>query len=187
MCLTVIKRTGMVKPVLALALTLLACTFASAAEQPRSSREDQLKAGYIFNFAKFVEWPNLAATDILTICFLGGAGIRDALVASTGGKMIGTHPVNTRAVDANSAHGCQLLFVAADAAASSEAVNGGSILAVLSVSEQRDFVLKGGMIELFTDDNRLRFNINLDNARRAGLKISSSLLQLASRVEEAGR
>jgi hypothetical protein len=66
-------------------------------------------------------------------------------------------------------------------------MNDTSNSAVLAVGEEHDFIRKGGIIELFTENNRLRFNINLDNARRVGLKISSSLLQLATRVEEAGR
>jgi hypothetical protein len=171
---------------IAVALICLAFPPAFAADAAHSSREDQLKAGYIFNFAKFVEWPSLAATDTLTICFLGGLGIRDAFVASSDGKQVGTHPVVARVVGAKSAPGCQLLFVAADSPAPSELLNGSSG-AVLSVGEERDFTHKGGVIGLFTEDNRLRFNINLDNARRAGLKISSSLLQLASRVEETSR
>lgn len=155
-----------------------------AGEPAHSSREDQLKAGYIFNFAKFVEWPNLSATDTLTICFLGGNGIREAFVASSAGKQVGSHPVVARAVAAKAAPGCHLLFIAADATSSAEVANNST---ALLIGEERDFVRKGGTIELFTEDNRLRFNINLDNARRAGLKISSNLLQLASRVEEAGR
>jgi YfiR/HmsC-like len=170
----------------AIACVWLTWSPALAAEQSQASREDQLKAGFIFNFAKFVDWPNLAAADPLTICFIGGAGIRDAFAASVEGKRVGSHPVTARAISARSASGCQLLFVGADAPASSELINGNAV-ALLSVGEEQNFNHKGGVIELFTQDNRLRFNVNLDNARRAGLKISSGLLQLASHVEEAGR
>jgi hypothetical protein len=181
----VTKPTGMAVSVLwAVACSLLGP--ANAFEVPHSSREDQLKAGYIFNFAKFVDWPNLEATDTLTICFLGGAGIREAFAASSAGKQVGSHPVVARAVAGKSAPGCHLLFIAADSAAP-DGMNDTSNSAVLAVGEEHDFIRKGGIIELFTENNRLRFNINLDNARRVGLKISSSLLQLATRVEEAGR
>jgi hypothetical protein len=52
------------------------------------------------------------------------------------------------------------------------------------VSDAKEFLRNGGIIELFTDENRLKFNINVDNAHRAGLRISSSLLQLAAAVEQ---
>lgn len=61
------------------------------------------------------------------------------------------------------------------------------IVAVLTVSETHDFIHRGGIIELFPEGNRLRFKISVQNARRAGLKISSSLLQLASSVEGSSR
>ena len=180
----VIKPTGMAMLVLWAAACGLGNLAALAAEPVHASREDQLKAGYVFNFAKFVEWPNLGASETLTICFLGGTGIREAFVASAAGKQVGTHPFVARAVAGKAAPGCHLLFIAADAPANADVANNA---AVLLIGEERDFVRKGGIIELFTEDNRLRFNINLDNARRNGLKISSNLLQLASHVEEAGR
>jgi hypothetical protein len=98
MCTSVTKRTGIGMSVLWAILVSWAPE--SAAEQPHSNREDQLKAGYIFNFAKFVDWPNLATNDTLTICFLGGTGMREAFVDSSGGKPIGIHPVIVRAVGA---------------------------------------------------------------------------------------
>ena len=56
----------------------------------------------------------------------------------------------------------------------------------LTVSDAADFTARGGVIRLFTEKNRLRFVINLDNAHRAGLRISSNLLRLASSVELSG-
>ncbi|HEY8508099.1 MAG TPA: YfiR family protein, partial [Steroidobacteraceae bacterium] len=58
---------------------------------------------------------------------------------------------------------------------------------ILTVSDARNFASRGGVIELFEQGNRLRFVVNVENARRAGLRISSMLLQLASRVEGAER
>jgi YfiR/HmsC-like len=168
-------------------LILLMCEAAFAADAPHAMREDQLKAGYVFNFAKFVDWPNLGAAENLTVCFVGGAGVREAFTVSTQGKQVGAHPVTLRAIAGKSIAGCHLVFIAADAAPAPDLMSGAGTASVLSVGEEHDFIHKGGMIELFTEDNRLRFNINLENARRAGLKISSALLELASHVEESGK
>ena len=83
--------------------------------------------------------------------------------------------------------GCQVLYVESGAPFATERLVAAPQPAQLTVSDAHDFSLNEGVIELFTEGNRLRFSINLDNARRAGLKISSNLLQLASHVEEAHR
>src|SRR5262249_45977464 len=143
-------------------------------------REDRLKAAYLFNFAKFVEWPGLTAAQPLTICFMGGAGVYASLALDLDNKTIGGHKVQLRQLeDEAPVQGCAglhwharpgegaCLFPAAD-------------LSVLTVGDSTDFTDKGGMIALYTDSNRLRFNVNVDNVRRAGLRISSSLLELAA-------
>ena len=159
-----------------------------AAASPQPVREDHLRAGYLFNFAKFVEWPNSGATDVLTICFVGGIGIRDSFAAGGDGKQVGTRAVVTRTLSRReSTEGCAVLYVEAAAPFSQEYMNSIGVPGLLTVGDAPDFIRKGGTIELFADNNRLRFNVNLDNARRAGLRISSSLLQLASRVEVTGK
>lgn len=142
-------------------------------------REDQLKAAYLFNFVKFVEWPANDGAPI-RICFIGGQGIHASLSASSAGKRVGARSISTSALKvADSRSGCDVIYVDA-------AVNASSLVQdeALTVSEADDFTREGGVIRLFKHDNRLKFDINLDNARRAGLKISSNLLKLASRVEQ---
>jgi len=159
-----------------------------AAQSPDTLRENQLRAGYLLNFAKFVEWPALGATELLTVCFVGGTGIRDSFTTGAG-KQIGTHSFVTRTLSARaSPQGCQVLYVEAAAPFSREYTSVAAVNpALLTVGDGEDFLHAGGIVELFADSNRLRFNVNLDNARRAGLRISSSLLQLASHVEGAGQ
>ena len=79
---------------------------------------------------------------------------------------------------------CSIVYIDAAAAAAPGARAALPSFA-LTVSDAHDFAHHGGIIELFFQDNRLRFIINLDNARLAGLKMSSSLLELASKVEQA--
>jgi YfiR/HmsC-like len=151
-------------------------------------REAQLRAAYLLNFIKFVEWPSGVSTDFTTICFAGGDGVREAISTSTAGKPTGIRTFAVRAIGpGESVAGCHLLYVDAAQRGASERLAGVNSLPILTVSDARDFIHDGGVVELFTEGNHLRFNIGLGNARRAGLRISSSLLQLASHVEESGR
>src|SRR5688572_10389597 len=59
-------------------------------------REDQFKAAYLFNFVKFVEWPSSAAADSLTVCFLGGKGVHDALAIGIDAKRVGARKLIAR-------------------------------------------------------------------------------------------
>ena len=167
-------------------LASLACsTVTYATDLDDAARENHLRAGYLFNFAKFVEWPALGSTDALTVCFAGATGVRDAFAAAFVAKQIGAHKMALRTLAGrDSTAGCHILYVEVQTGGTPRppvAENSG----VLTVGDQRDFIHQGGIVELFTDNNRLRFNINLALAHRAGLKISSSLLQLASNVEES--
>ena len=166
----------------AAALVALAVTGAlAAAESIR--REDQLKAAYLVNFVKFIEWPSAAADEPLVICFVGATGIRDALASGIENKHVGSRPLSARSVETSQLPTyCSVLYV--DGAMTLGAFQLDAGAHVLSVSDAKGFARNGGIIELFTDSNRLRFAINLDNAQKAGLRISSSLLQLAATVEK---
>jgi len=150
-----------------------------------ATRENALKAGYLFNFIKFVEWPQTAPTDALTVCFLGGSGVYDELAAVLPEKRLGDRRLMARQlVPGEPFTNCQVLYVDAEQLHTVAATLGAHAPAVLTVSEAGNFLHDGGIIELFAEGNRLRFRISLENARRANLRISSSLLQLASSVEK---
>jgi hypothetical protein len=158
---------------------------AFAGDEP-GERIDQLKAGYLYNFVRFVEWPTSASPDAITICFRTGSGLREALAAASAGKRIGARQLVTRDLsDSQPGKGCDVLFVSSSlTSAQAAAALPEPSAPVLTVSDSRGFARRGGMIELYTEGNRMRFDINLTNARRAGLKISSNLLQLATVLEE---
>ena len=144
---------------------------------------DQFKAVYLFNFAKLTNFPAAASPDVLTMCFIGASGVRERIARDVSGKSIGMRRVAVRALDpAQRAVDCNVLYIDAATARAAFAMPAYA----LTVSDAHDFLHHGGVIELFAQGNRLRFNINLDAARQAGLKISSSLLDLASNVEQAG-
>jgi hypothetical protein len=147
---------------------------------------EQFKAVYLFNFAKLTVWPVPAPADVLTICFIGAPGVRGLIERDVSGKLIGARRVAVRSLGSSQgADDCGIVYIEAAAVGSSTLAASAPAYA-LTVSDARDFAHHGGMIELFFKDNRLRFIINLDNARLAGLKMSSSLLALASKVEQLG-
>jgi hypothetical protein len=140
-----------------------------------------VKAAFLYNFAKFAEWPALAPGGAIALCVVGDGRIANALVETVRGQNIGGHALEvSRPQDSATWRSCHLLFVAS---AETKRATGGLIgiktLPVLTVSDGKDFAQTGGIIELFVEGGRMRFAINVDAAEAAGLRISSRLLGLA--------
>jgi hypothetical protein len=161
---------------------LLSCLRCSA--QPNQPSEYQIKAAFLFNFAKFVQWPASALPDPaspVVIGVLGRNDFGDALEQTLHGKSIDTHPVllkvfHTVAEVTN----CQVLFISTSEKGRLDKTLGGlQGMNVLTVGEMDEFISAGGMVNFVIQDNRIRFEINNDAAEKAGLKISSKLLSLA--------
>jgi hypothetical protein len=117
---------------------------------------------------------------------MGAPGLQTALASDSGERQVGTRKVALREVKSQSAiEGCAVLFVdaAVPASEASQVSAAAKAAPVLTISDRKEFIREGGVIGVFTEDNRLRFNVNVENARRAGLRISSALLELASGVE----
>jgi hypothetical protein len=158
-------------------LVVVPAARAIAEEAP--SRLDQLMAGYVLNFTKFVEWPESLHNSEIVICVAGNPGLYEALRSGASGTSVGPHHVTARRIDSEtSAAGCHVLYIEHASELHVPAPE-----STLTVSDGGGFAHGGGTIELFTQQNRLRFIINLDTARRAGLHISSNLLQLAASIE----
>jgi YfiR/HmsC-like len=184
---------------LALAVATLAGLSPARAFAAANSVEYQVKAGFLFNFAKFVEWPDAALP--------AGASVRLAIVApeeifqliekSLVGKTVGDRPlVVERFTAAQLAGGGALpniIFVHQDAfRPPSELGFAPAQLAalaerqpVLLVGESAGFATSGGMIGFVQRGENLRFQVNLASAQRAGLKLSSRLSGLAEIVTAA--
>lgn len=159
--------------------------------------ESDVKAAFLYNFAKFVEWPPDAfpapssptsPSSPMILCIYGedraSAGLEASLGALTQGERMGNRPLVVRRLgDLASLRECHVLFIAA-----AEKGHLPDVLAALrearalTVGEGTDFLDKGGMIRLFLEQNRMRFDINLDAAEKSSLKISSKLLRLAQAV-----
>ena len=149
--------------------------------------EYAVKAAYLYNFAKFVEWPAGAFADpaaALTICIAGDNPFGDAL-GTLSGKMVESHPVTVRHIPAATGlDQCHIVFIGrAEQGRIKPLLAKLARLPVLTVSDSGDFAQGGGMIGLIEAEQRIRFNINLAAARQANLKLSSQLLKLATIVE----
>jgi len=171
------------------ALAILALLPVTAAAAPRAapSREYQIKAGFLFNFIRFVDWPPGAFPDAnapLVIGILGEDPFGPFLDDMVGGQTVNGRPLvveRFRSVDEISA--CHILYISR-----SEAGRLDEILArlkgrnILTVGDANAFALHGGVIGFATESNRTRLKINLEAARTADLTISSKLLRPAEIV-----
>lgn len=152
--------------------------------------EYAVKAAYLYNFAKFVEWPSeaFASDDApLWICIAGANPFGDAL-AMLSGKRVENHPVEVRHLPTMTGlDRCHIVFIGRIEQGQFKTVLAKlARLPVLTVSDIGDFARAGGMIGLVEAGQRIRFDINLTTARQANLKLSSQLLKLASIVEQNG-
>ena len=163
---------------------LLAIACGLAQESPPT--EPQLKAAFLLNFAKFVEWPPASfaeARSPILLGILGNNPFGDALEETIRGKTINNRPLMVKQFRlAAEATNCHILFIGASEKArlpeTLAALRGTS---VLTVGEMDRFTETGGMINFVRQGNKIRFQINEVAAKSVGLKISSKLLSLASR------
>lgn len=151
--------------------------------------EYEVKAAFLLNFARLVAWPAKARPDAeepIVVSVVGDARVERGITAGIGGTQVGSHPVLVRGISAaEEIAGSHILFVSRG-----EPENLHEILAAarshatLAVGESEGFASRGGIINFITKKKKLRFEINPDAARDAGLKISSRLLGLAVLVQE---
>ena len=148
------------------------------------SKEYQIKAVFLFNFAQFVKWPSKAFSrpdGPFTIGILGNDPFSTFLDETVKGEKVEGHPlVIRRCGSAEEAEGCQILFISGSEASRME-----SILAVLkgrnilTVSDTEGFLRDGGVVRFVTEENRIHFRISPEAAKHAKLAISSKVLRLA--------
>jgi hypothetical protein len=164
---------------------LLALLLAVPAHLGAQAAEYDVKAAFLYNFTKFVDWPPSAFPDPnnLKICVLGDDPFGKSL-RSVAGEQVGSHKLTVMQTESISRPtGCQVLFISR-----SERERLPQILAaikespVLTVGDTNGFADHGVIINFVLEGSKVRFEINTDSADRAGIKISSKLLQLAKRI-----
>lgn len=151
----------------------------------------EIKAAFLYNFAKFVEWPADVSRgqDVLTIALLGRDPFGPVLDQMVTDKTVrGRRIVVRRIASVEEAQGCQIVYVGA-----SEERHLGEIIrslagrSVLTIGETDEFTSRGGIISFRLEEQKVRFAVNLQAAERARLTLSSQLLRLAQIVTEAPR
>jgi len=158
-----------------------------AADEPLAS-EYQVKAAFLINFPKYVEWPDNTFTNIsspFVIGVLGETKVTDELQKIITGRMVNDRGFVLKHLNSiEEAGGCHILFIAADQQQRTpdflaKLKNTG----VLTVGESDDFLNNGGIINLARRDRKIALEVNLGAAANAQIKISSKLLSVASVVK----
>jgi len=164
---------------------VVAAVFATGA-MAQTVDEYRVKAAFVFNFAKFIQWPTEAfktPADPLVICVLGQDQMTNSLRDAVNGNAIDGRPVIVRqfAVGQVSCD-CNILFVGSSVAKRFRSGLKESA-GLLTVGETPGFAADGGVINFKLEDGRVRFEINVAAAERQQLHISSKLLSLAQLVK----
>lgn len=146
--------------------------------------EYDVKAAFLYNFMKFVDWPPSSFQDPaspVTLCIMGRDPFSSSLEEQLAKKTIKERRVVVQHVDSiQQAQSCQVLFVSSsEAARSQELLRSLHAKPVLTVGETAGFTDQGGVIELSLDHDKVRFDVNAQAADAAGLKVSAKLMSVA--------
>jgi len=151
--------------------------------------EYDIKASFLCNLGRFVEWPSkvLAAKgDSFTICVLGEDPFGSTLDSTLAGETIGGKNIVAKRISIpQESVNCQILFLsAAEAGRLNKIMESLDKVAVLTVSDAPQFVKRGGMIQFVLEGKKVRFEVNLTATQHAGLTLSSELLKVATAVRK---
>lgn len=177
--------------IVAIGAMALAFPFWHVTAQDSGPTEYQLKAAFLFNFAKFIEWPPSSFASHQTpfvICILGADPFGRAIDDTLRGETIeGRAVIVERTHDLSQLRHCQVAFISASdkdhLREIFQSVRGAN---VLLVGETAGFASAGGAIQFEMRGDHIRFSINPEAAERAGLRVSSKLLSLATIVHDSG-
>jgi YfiR/HmsC-like len=160
----------------------------SHAQQPKAS-EFQVKAAYLYNFGRFVEWPDENPSDKsqpFEICVLGTDPFGPTLDATLASETIGGKSVAAKRISKpQDVDSCRILFISSSEESHlKEVLSALDKSSVLTVSDIPRFSQRGGMIGFILDGGRVRFDVNLASAQGARLTLSSELLKVATNVRK---
>ncbi len=170
-----------------LLFTLLLYINSPGQAEDRQTSEYNIKAAFLYNFSSFINWPEQSPrhNDEFELCVVGNDPFGKALDTISGKSVHGSLLTIRRLSSAETSDTCKLIYIS-----KSEAGRYALLLSqiqarpVLTVSDIEEFAVNGGIIRFKLVGNKIRFEINVDAAERAGLKVSSRLLSLATIVRE---
>lgn len=160
----------------------------TATAEESTVSENQVKAAFLLNFPKYVDWPEesfATPTSPIVVAILG-----DAMLANDLNKMIAGKTINGRAVvlkivasEADYTNGCHMLFISATAHSAPAVLSQLQGRSILTVGDEDGFLDQGGIIRFTRRERKIRLEINLSVANQSSLKISSKLLSVADLVK----
>lgn len=146
--------------------------------------EAAVKAAFVYNFTKFVEWPT-EAIGPLQLCLVGETDPLLAALTKLEGKQSQGRSIRVRSVGRNALEGCSVVILGASETPHVAAIlNSAQRHPALTVSEIEHFADAGGMIGLVVNNAKVQFEINVQAAQRANLKLSAQLLKLSQKVKK---
>jgi len=170
--------------VLVLVGVLIFSALPAAAQTDGDDTQDLIRSAMVFNFCKFVQWPENTPGDSIVLGVVGD-NMQVPDFSSIAGKSVGSTPIAVRLIHSSEElRDCQLVYIAGDQrAALSETLSVAQAESILTISELDGFCNQGGIIQLVERRGKLRFFINREAADEAQLSLSSQLLKVAKIVE----
>ena len=166
----------------------MAVMLAGVSVAAQSTSAPDMKAAYLLNFARFVEWPadTPPPGSPLIMCIVNDGAVATALEQTTKGRVVEGHPLSVVRLGAKGTLPmCHVLYLAAlDQKALLDMIAALDGRLVLTVSDVPRFARNGGMVELFVEDGKLRMAANVDALQRAKVRLSSRVLTIARIVRD---
>ncbi|HHL35240.1 MAG TPA: YfiR family protein [Desulfobulbaceae bacterium] len=174
-------------PIIIAIILLLTVQVGTTVVSAEVGPEYTVKAAMVRNFAKFTRWPEDSVSKQkkkgMCLCLMGDESILESF-AGIRGKTVEGRTIELKWVDnLTGLDDCDLLFVNRETRTKMSRIMGAiADRPILTIGETKEFTQAGGMITFFLRQGRIRFRINPEAVRRSGLKLSSSLLELATIV-----
>lgn len=145
--------------------------------------EEALKTAFLFNFLKFIEWPETESNQAYSLCTVNNDHLGDSLIALENKTIRSKALVIRRGISGQDLKNCHMVFISA-AENTTDIIRDLQGLPIVTISDKPDFINEGGIIGLELDEGRLSFVVNLGAARALNIYINAKLLKSAKRVSE---
>ncbi|NNF08435.1 MAG: YfiR family protein [Candidatus Eisenbacteria bacterium] len=155
-----------------------------------SPTEHEVKAAFIFYFAKFTSWPDSTfknPKDPFVIGYFGEDPVVPALLNLIDGKSVAQHPFELRKINADSElSDLNILYISpSKRKLADEVLDSVQGTSILTISAMEGFIPSGGIVNFFIRNNRVRFDVNVEGGKEAGLEFRSKLLRIAANTERS--